>query len=187
MVLVAPGETTSPLHPKTPSQMKETKSQISVGGVQQENENQDLPCPDHDHPPQGWLLCRVSPPSQATEGALPLLLPEGADYHRHLNPHSTIGHDHRSHDSPIQFGLVSDRHRLPCLTMHGEFSLPVRKFATQARGEVAGINNGLEIKGTGTFKFKVDDDDGKTHEIKIPNSLYLPDLKKCLLSPQHWA
>jgi hypothetical protein len=54
-------------------------------------------------------------------------------------------------------------------------------------GEVAGINSGLEIKGIGTFKFKVDDNDGKTHEIKIPNSLYLPDLKRCLLSPQHWA
>jgi hypothetical protein len=54
-------------------------------------------------------------------------------------------------------------------------------------GEVAGINSGLEIKGIGTFEFKVNDDDGTTHEIKIPNSLYLPDLKRCLLSPQHWA
>jgi hypothetical protein len=54
-------------------------------------------------------------------------------------------------------------------------------------GEVAGINSGLEIKGAGTFKLKVDDDDGKTHKIKIPNSLYLPELKRCLLSPQHWA
>jgi hypothetical protein len=39
-------------------------------------------------------------------------------------------------------------------------------------GEVAGINSGLEIKGIGTFKFKIDNNDGKTHEIKIPNSLY---------------
>jgi hypothetical protein len=54
-------------------------------------------------------------------------------------------------------------------------------------GEVAGINSGLEIKGIRTFKFKVDDDNGTTHEIKIQNSLYLPDLKRCLLSPQHWV
>jgi hypothetical protein len=54
-------------------------------------------------------------------------------------------------------------------------------------GEVAGIKSGLEIKGIGTFKFKVSGDDGTTHEIKIPNSLYYPDLKRCLLSPQHWA
>jgi hypothetical protein len=54
-------------------------------------------------------------------------------------------------------------------------------------GEVAGIISGLEIKGIGTFKFKVNDDNRKTHKIKIPNSLYLPDLKRCLVSPQHWA
>jgi hypothetical protein len=51
MALVAPGETTSLLHPKTPSQTKETKSQILVGGVQQEYENQELPYPDCGHPP----------------------------------------------------------------------------------------------------------------------------------------
>ncbi len=52
-------------------------------------------------------------------------------------------------------------------------------------GAVKGINQGLEIKGVGTFKLKIDDDNGRTHKIKIPNSLFLPDLKKCLLSPQH--
>ena len=54
-------------------------------------------------------------------------------------------------------------------------------------GAVTGINQGLDIQGVGTFKFKIDDDNGRTHESKIPNSLYLPGLKKCLLSPQHWA
>jgi hypothetical protein len=52
-------------------------------------------------------------------------------------------------------------------------------------GEVNGIGDGLEIKGKGTFKFYIEDDNGKIHTIKIPNSLYLPDLKQCLLSPQH--
>jgi hypothetical protein len=33
----------------------------------------------------------------------------------------------------------------------------------------------------------VNNDTGKPHRIKIPNSLYLPGLKMCLLSPQHWA
>ncbi len=54
-------------------------------------------------------------------------------------------------------------------------------------GKVDGINGGLEIAGKGTFKFKLTDDDGRTHIIRIPNSLYLPKLKICLLSPQHWA
>jgi hypothetical protein len=54
-------------------------------------------------------------------------------------------------------------------------------------GEVEGIKSGLDIKGTGTFKFKIKDDNGMTHEIGIPNSLYAPKLKRCLLSPQHWV
>jgi len=54
-------------------------------------------------------------------------------------------------------------------------------------GEVNGIGNGLEIKGRGTFVFSLADDDGKIHTINIPNSLYLPGLRQCLLSPQHWA
>jgi hypothetical protein len=54
-------------------------------------------------------------------------------------------------------------------------------------GEVEGIKSGLDIKGIGTFKFNIKDDNGMLHEIKIPNSLYIPKLKRCLLSPQHWV
>jgi hypothetical protein len=54
-------------------------------------------------------------------------------------------------------------------------------------GEVEGIKSGLDIKGTGTFKFKIKDDNNMTHKIKILNSLYVPGLKRCLLSPQHWV
>jgi hypothetical protein len=55
------------------------------------------------------------------------------------------------------------------------------------KGKVQGINDGLEIKGKGTFKFKIEDENGQMHKIKIPNSLYLPGLERCLLLPQHWA
>jgi hypothetical protein len=54
-------------------------------------------------------------------------------------------------------------------------------------GKVEGIKSGLDIKGIGTFKFKIKDNNGKLHKIKIPNSLYVPELKRCLLSPQHWV
>jgi hypothetical protein len=54
-------------------------------------------------------------------------------------------------------------------------------------GEVEGIKSGLDIKGTGTFKFNIKDDNGMLHKIKIPNSLYVPELKRCLLSLQHWV
>jgi hypothetical protein len=54
-------------------------------------------------------------------------------------------------------------------------------------GKVEGIKSGLDIKGTGTFKFNIKDNNGMLHEIKIPNSLYIPELKRCLLSPPHWV
>ncbi len=53
--------------------------------------------------------------------------------------------------------------------------------------QVKGIGAGLAIKGVGTYVMRIQDDNGKSHEIKIPNSLFLPKLKRCLLSPQHWA
>ncbi len=52
---------------------------------------------------------------------------------------------------------------------------------------VNGINKGLTIAGEGTFQFTITDDNGRHHTIQISNSLYLPGLKNCLLSPQHWA
>jgi hypothetical protein len=54
-------------------------------------------------------------------------------------------------------------------------------------GEVEGIKQGLDIRGIGTFKFKIDNDNGKMHKIKVPNTLNVPDLRRCLLLPQHWA
>ncbi len=54
-------------------------------------------------------------------------------------------------------------------------------------GEVEGIKSGLDIKGMGMFKFKINDDNSMTHEIKILNRLHVPELKRCLLSPQHWV
>jgi hypothetical protein len=53
------------------------------------------------------------------------------------------------------------------------------------KGQVDGINSGLDIAGQGTFKFNITDDNGKAHMIRIPNSLYVPNFKRCLLSPQH--
>jgi hypothetical protein len=33
----------------------------------------------------------------------------------------------------------------------------------------------------------INDNSRRPHKIKIPNSLFLPDLRVCLLLPQHWA
>ncbi len=55
------------------------------------------------------------------------------------------------------------------------------------KGQVDGINSGLDIAGQGTIKFNIINNDGKLHKIKTPNMLYVSNLKRCLLLPQHWA
>jgi hypothetical protein len=55
------------------------------------------------------------------------------------------------------------------------------------KGQVDRINSGLDIAGQGTLRFNITNNDEKIQAIKIPNSLYVPNLKRCLLSPQHWA
>ena len=54
-------------------------------------------------------------------------------------------------------------------------------------GQVDEIADGLAIKGKGTFKFDITNNDGKKHTIRIKNSFYVPKMRRCLLSPQHWA
>ena len=59
---------------------------------------------------------------------------------------------------------------------------------TKAEGqECKGIAAGLKIAGRGTLRFRIDDDDGVTHTITVPNSVHIPDLPMVLVSPQHWA
>ena len=53
--------------------------------------------------------------------------------------------------------------------------------------QVDGIGSGIAIKGIGTFKFRLEDDDGQVHTIWVQNSLYAPSLKKVLLAPHHLA
>ena len=46
----------------------------------------------------------------------------------------------------------------------------------------------LPIKGTGTFVFLMEDNNGVVHKMgSIPNSLWVPGRKHALLAPQHWA
>ena len=42
------------------------------------------------------------------------------------------------------------------------------------------------MKGIDTFKFKLEDNNGQIHTIKVPHSLYVPSLKRVLLDPHHW-
>ena len=53
--------------------------------------------------------------------------------------------------------------------------------------KVRGAGGNIQIKGIGTLRWRIQDDEGKHHEIYIKNALYIPDLPISLLSPQHWS
>ena len=45
----------------------------------------------------------------------------------------------------------------------------------------------LNIADIETLAIKMENDNGQTHLVQIPNSLYVPNLQMTLLCPQHWA
>ena len=55
------------------------------------------------------------------------------------------------------------------------------------RSYLRGITGNLKVKGEGTLVWRIDDDQGRSHKIKIKNCLYVPGLSSCLASPQHCA
>ena len=102
----------------------------------------------------------------------------------HSAAHGPPGAKHCRFDTD-SFKIGVDNHASRCMTndiRHFEHFRPLRTNKT-----VGGIQGGLAIRGEGTFVFNIEDDEGKTHTIRIPRSLYLPDLPMSLLSPQHWA
>jgi hypothetical protein len=82
------------------------------------------------------------------------------------------------------FPICINNHASYCMA---NFTHLFENLVLSGVGKVDGINEGIEIVGKGTFKFKIADDDGRAHIIRIPNLLYLPELKGCLLLPQHWV
>jgi hypothetical protein len=82
------------------------------------------------------------------------------------------------------FPIGVDNHALYCY-VNSRYLLDYLVLSDE--GSVDGITDGLPIKGKGTFKFTIGDDNGRRHNTRIPKSLYVPGMKKCLLSPQHWV
>ena len=59
-----------------------------------------------------------------------------------------------------------------------------RKVAVSS---IKGISGLIQVLRQGTIKWNICDDEGKTHEMLLPNSFYVPRAPMRLLSPQHWA
>ena len=55
------------------------------------------------------------------------------------------------------------------------------------RRHVKGVGGPTSATHLGTIKWSWLDDDGMTCTHLLPNSYYVPGLKRCLMSPQHWA
>jgi hypothetical protein len=64
----------------------------------------------------------------------------------------------------------------------------VTKLTPTLNIKVRGVGNQLMMaNGGGTVLWKIEDENGVVHEKLFPGTLYIPDLKLCLLSPQLWC
>ena len=85
------------------------------------------------------------------------------------------------------FKISVDNCASRCLANNNAYFEDLRPLSSLDHNHVGGINGGVEVVAMGTFVFDIEDDNGTLHTIKIPNSALVPQLKMCLLSPQHWA
>jgi hypothetical protein len=97
---------------------------------------------------------------------------------------SAVGRTMAVHFDSNSYPIRIDNHALCCMVNAPHHFEDLKLIDV---GEVEGNKSGLDIKGTGTFKFKIKDNNGMTHKIIIPNGLHVSDLKRCLLSQQHWV
>jgi hypothetical protein len=80
-------------------------------------------------------------------------------------------------NNPIKFDYESfligiDNHASRCISnCIDDFQSAIKPTNKQ----LAGISGSLTIKGTGTVKWIIEDDDGIHHSINIPNTLYVPE------------
>ena len=79
-----------------------------------------------------------------------------------------------------------DGHTLYCMANHtNQFEGNLK--LVEGDHQVDGIGSGIAIKRIRTFKLRSEDDDRQVHTMRVPDSLYVPSLKRVLLAPHHWA
>lgn len=85
---------------------------------------------------------------------------------------------------PDAIALLVDNGSSRCSTHKKEdFIHPLQ----QCHYTVGGYSSGTTVRQKGTVKWTMQDDEGNTHELEIPNTLYCPTSNARILSPQHWA
>ncbi len=78
------------------------------------------------------------------------------------------------------FPIVVENHASYCYVNSPHLS---GDLVLSNESSVDAISDGLPIKGKGTFNFTIGNINGRRHNISIPKSIYVPGMKKCLLSP----
>ena len=104
-----------------------------------------------------------------------------------LSTTSTVDpdHPHQSNFDTDSFIIGLDNHASRTLSNNKHhFVGYIRKLENVY---INGISGRLQIRGIGTVRWKIEDDNGRVHTICIPNTFYVPQLEHCILSPQHWA
>jgi hypothetical protein len=166
-------------YPQVPPQEEEAKRAFA-NRIDYQSKTQDLPCLSRGLCLQSWLLC-----GRTVEGVTCLSPSKGAPIFSNFTALSSVVDRTRAvHFDSDSYPIGMDTHATRCMANAPHIFEDLKLGDV---GEVEGIKSGLDIKGTGTFKFKIKEDNGMTHEIKIPNSLYVPELKRSLLLPQHWV
>jgi hypothetical protein len=84
------------------------------------------------------------------------------------------------------FLIGLDNHATCC--MENDVNNFVTKLTPTPNIRVRGVGNQLmTANGRGTILWKIEDDNRVLHETLFTVTLYIPDLKLCLLSPQSWC
>ena len=72
-------------------------------------------------------------------------------------------------------------------TMSNNINHFISALVTEPDMIVKGAGGNLKVMGSGTLRWRIEDNDGKIHQIICKDAIYVPNLHTCLLSPQHWA
>jgi len=71
-----------------------------------------------------------------------------------------------------------------CMSSYIEDFIDVPRPTNRGVRGVIGTANNNKV---GTIQWRIEDDDGRVHTIRVPNSIYVPESNIRLLSPQHWS
>ena len=101
--------------------------------------------------------------------------------HKEINSNQYIPTSTRFDTDSFTIGI--DSHASACISNEKDHFKDLRHWSG---AQLTGIGS-TPIQGIGTLAWTMTDDNGQPQEMLIANSLYVPTISKCLLSPQHFA